>query len=65
MLVICIAVLSILQPNGIFYGHWYIFPRFGILYRLKSGNPAPGINLTKLHFGQAAFGQFFCRLGYV
>jgi hypothetical protein len=31
----------------IFYGHlvyfvviWYIFPRFGILYQEKSGNPA-------------------------
>jgi hypothetical protein len=42
------AILSILQPNGIFYGHLvhfavirYIFPRFGMLYREKSGNPAP------------------------
>jgi hypothetical protein len=32
----------------IFHGHlvyfvviWYIFPRFGILYREKSGNPVP------------------------
>jgi hypothetical protein len=37
---------SILLPLEIFYGHlvyfvviWYIFPRFGILYQEKSGNP--------------------------
>jgi hypothetical protein len=43
----------ILRPLGLFYGHWkyfiaiwyilwsfwYIFPRFGILYTEKSGNP--------------------------
>jgi hypothetical protein len=40
------AILSILRPNGIFYGHlayfvdiWYIFNRFGLLFREKSGNP--------------------------
>jgi hypothetical protein len=38
--------LVYLQPLEIFYGHlvyfvviWYIFPRFGILYQEKSGNP--------------------------
>jgi hypothetical protein len=38
----------ILQPIIIFYGHlvhlmvvWYIFSRFGMLYREKSGNPDP------------------------
>jgi hypothetical protein len=43
---ICMVILSILRPNGIFYGHlirfeaiWYIFPRFGMLSREKSGNP--------------------------
>jgi hypothetical protein len=41
------AILSISRPTGIFYGHlvhfvviWYIFTRFGMLYREKSGNPA-------------------------
>jgi hypothetical protein len=40
------AILSILRTNDIFYGHlvhfvviWYIFTRFGMLYREKSGNP--------------------------
>jgi hypothetical protein len=43
---IFMAILSILRLHGIFYGHlvnfvviWYIFPRFGMLYREKSGNP--------------------------
>jgi hypothetical protein len=42
---IFMAILSIVQPNGIFYGIWsivviwYIFPSFGMLYREKSGNP--------------------------
>jgi hypothetical protein len=38
-----------LRLNGIFYGHlvhfvviWYIFLRFGTLYREKSGNPVNG-----------------------
>jgi hypothetical protein len=37
---------SILRSSVIFNGHseqfvviWYIFPRFGILYQEKSGNP--------------------------
>jgi hypothetical protein len=37
----------ILRPFGLIYGHlvyftvvWYIFPRFGIFYLEKSGNPA-------------------------
>jgi hypothetical protein len=41
-----VAILSTLRPNGISYGYlvhfvinWYIFPRFGMLYREKSGNP--------------------------
>jgi hypothetical protein len=39
------AILSILRTNSIFYGilhfvvMWYIFTRFGMLYREKSGNP--------------------------
>jgi hypothetical protein len=44
--VFCIAILSILRQNGIFYGYlvhlvviWYTFSRFGMLYREKSGNP--------------------------
>jgi hypothetical protein len=35
-------ILKILWPFDIFYGNWYIFPRVGILYREKSGNPGPG-----------------------
>jgi hypothetical protein len=42
-------ILSILRPNGKFYGllvHfvviWYTFFRFGMLYQEKSGNPALG-----------------------
>jgi hypothetical protein len=39
-------VWSISRPLVVFYGHsvpfmiiWYIFPRFGILFQDKSGNP--------------------------
>jgi hypothetical protein len=46
MLEYCMAIWSILRPLEIVYGHlvylvfiWYIFPRFGILYQEKSGNP--------------------------
>jgi hypothetical protein len=46
-LVIFVTVLSILRPNGPFWVHlvhfvviWYIFPRFGISNKEKSGNPA-------------------------
>jgi hypothetical protein len=47
MFVFFMAIGSILRPFGIFYGHlvdfvailvlW--FPRFGMLYQEKSGNP--------------------------
>jgi hypothetical protein len=33
------AIVSILWPFGIFCGHLVYFPRFGILYQEKSGNP--------------------------
>jgi hypothetical protein len=40
------TIWFILRQLEIFYGHlvyfvviWYIFPRFGILYQEKSGNP--------------------------
>jgi hypothetical protein len=43
-----LTIWSILRPSEIFYGHLvyfvvirYIFPRFGILYYEKSGNPGP------------------------
>jgi hypothetical protein len=42
-LVHCTAIGNILWPFGIcMYLEviWYIFPRFGILYQEKSGNPA-------------------------
>jgi hypothetical protein len=38
-LVHCTAILYIPLPFGIFYGHFGIFSRFGMLYREKSGNP--------------------------
>jgi hypothetical protein len=41
------TIWSILRPFGIVCGHlayvmviWYVFPRFGMLYQEKSGNPA-------------------------
>jgi hypothetical protein len=52
------AIWSILRPLEIFYGRlvysvaiWYIFPRFGILYQKKSGNPGANSVLT-LWFGE-------------
>jgi hypothetical protein len=49
ILVYIMTIWSILLLLGIFYGHlvyfliiWYIFPRFGILDREKSGNPGLG-----------------------
>jgi hypothetical protein len=78
MLIYCLAIRNILQTFGIFYGQqdhfrviWYIFTRFGMLYREKSGNPVveqqdlfsrhrPNISMefpgSKL---QAHFGRFF------
>jgi hypothetical protein len=42
-----VVIWYILWSSGIFYGHlayvmaiWSIFPRFGMLYQEKSGNPA-------------------------
>jgi hypothetical protein len=34
------AICYILWPFGKLVVIWYIFPRFGIMYREKSGNPA-------------------------
>jgi hypothetical protein len=45
MMVYLMSIWNILLPFGILYGHliivviWYIFPRFGIVSREKSGNP--------------------------
>jgi hypothetical protein len=43
---ICMTIWSNLRPLKILYGNleyfvviWYIFPRFGMLYQEKSGNP--------------------------
>jgi hypothetical protein len=48
MLVYFMVIWSILLTSDILCGHLvnfmvicYIFPRFGILYKEKSGNPAP------------------------
>jgi hypothetical protein len=50
------AILSIIHPNVIFYGNlvhfvaiWYIFSRFGMLRREKSGNPVSN-NESVSHF---------------
>jgi hypothetical protein len=40
LLVYFMAIGNILWSFGIFVVIWYIFPRFGILYLEKSGNPA-------------------------
>jgi hypothetical protein len=46
-LVSFMSIWSILMPFGTFCGHmlyfviiWYIFSRFGMMYKEKSGNPA-------------------------
>jgi hypothetical protein len=48
LLIYFMAIWSILRPNCIFYCNmvnfvvvWYIFPRFGLFYQVKSGNPGP------------------------
>jgi hypothetical protein len=33
---------------------WYIFLRFGILHQEKYGNPAPGVDFTRLHVGKTS-----------
>jgi hypothetical protein len=55
----CSLLLYILWPLEIFYGHlvnfvviWYIFPRFGILDQVKSGNP--GLKKATLESGSWA-----------
>jgi hypothetical protein len=54
VLIYCLTIWSILRPLEIFYGHLvyfvvirYIFPRFGMLYQEKSGNP--DLRSRKLH----------------
>jgi hypothetical protein len=47
MLVYFVAIRSIFPPFGIFYGHLVYFPRFGILYLEKSGNPAKYKNVDE------------------
>jgi hypothetical protein len=40
------------RPFGIFlWQYWYIFPRFGLLYQEKSGNPVPKPTLRTLMCG--------------
>jgi hypothetical protein len=53
---IFMSILSILRPNGIFYGHfvqfvviWYMFSRFCMLYRDKFGNPGTYIHYDILN----------------
>jgi hypothetical protein len=40
------AIWYILRHFGIFCGHLVYFPRFGILYHEKSGNPAHLVTLS-------------------
>jgi hypothetical protein len=61
MLVFLIAVLSILWPNGIFYGHlvhfvviWYSFPPFWYVVPKKSGNPGPVLQKKEDEIGNGA-----------
>jgi hypothetical protein len=42
----------ILWAFGNFLVIWYIFARFGVLYKEKSGNPGPNIFAYKTHFRQ-------------
>jgi hypothetical protein len=44
MLVYLMGIWSILLPFGIFYGYLVYFPRFGMLYQEKSGNPVDFVN---------------------
>jgi hypothetical protein len=46
MFIYFMDIWNILHTSGIFYDHlvhfvfiWYIFPRLGIMYQEKSGNP--------------------------
>jgi hypothetical protein len=39
------AIWYILWPSGIFIVIWYIFSRFGMLFKEKSGNPGFGPRL--------------------
>jgi hypothetical protein len=45
-LVYSTAIWYTLWTYGIFVVIWYIFPRFGMLYREKSGNPVHQTNLV-------------------
>jgi hypothetical protein len=55
---VCIfrVIWNKLQPFGIFYTYpfgnlvviWYIFPRFGILCKEKSGNPAGDVERLRV-----------------
>jgi hypothetical protein len=47
------ATRSILLPFGLFYDRlvhvlliWYIYPHFGMLHQLKSGNPGLASDVT-------------------
>jgi hypothetical protein len=57
------TIWSVLLPKVTFYVHlvhfvviWYIFPRFGMLYREKSGNPGSAV---QLRWGVGAANQEF------
>jgi hypothetical protein len=72
MLVYFIAIWSIFRPFGIFCGTFVIFcgnlvhfPRFGILYQEKSGNPVQqGDQIGRIfaHWPIVNFGQLFEKL---
>jgi hypothetical protein len=56
MLILFMYSCSTLQPFGILDGHlvyfvviWYIFPRLGMSYQEKSGNPAFLVKKIKCH----------------
>jgi hypothetical protein len=64
------CLVSILRTNGIFYGNlghfvaiWYIFTRFGMLYREKSGNPVPVFFVEKNGFPFVNSKESICQYG--
>jgi hypothetical protein len=65
---IIIGIRSILRPLKIVYGNlvyfvaiWYIFPRLGILYQDKSGNPAPQFHRSTSWLWALIFTQSYIR----
>jgi hypothetical protein len=50
------AIWHILWPFCNFLAIWYIFPRFGVLYQEKSGNP--GCEPERVRFNDSELSEF-------